>query len=567
MTFTIKYGHISSVKSANEYQKVIQSAERIEFAFLLFVSIIATGLFWTWLVSSLIVNSGFIWSDMMILVFFFIPTILPYYAYWNIWNAKKVVTLKGIPSHWRIAAIVTKAPSEPFSIIQETLRGMMSQSVSCDVWIADEHPAKETIDWCEEHEVNISTRKDVTEYHQERWPRRTKCKEGNLAYFYDTYGFDKYDFVSQFDADHIPDSDYLENILLPFIDDEVGYVAAPSITDANKENSWAVRARLYNESIFHGAMQAGQNGNGAPLCIGSHYAVRTKALREIGGIGPEFAEDYSTTFSFLGNSWKGVFAFDAIAHGHGAGSFTDLVMQDFRWARSLSNLSLNYLSKFWKRLTLRQRIHYVFTQSWYGIIVVYGLLSILIPALAITTNTNFLSVPLHEFLWIAIPSASTFLLIAFWFKRQGLCRPKNIAVISWEDVLFQFARWPWVLMALFASLGETILGLSGSFGLTPKGDSEQKGESVVITFPFVVIIALLFMVLISSPYNQDLAGYRFMLRIMVIVYAFLVLSVHILHLSETHSKFKYLDIKTHALGVVKIFAMVGFFVVIFAFIN
>ena len=34
----------------------------------------------------------------------------------------------------------------------------------------------------------------------------------------------------------------------------------------------------------------------APSCIGSHYAVRTHALKTIGGIGPELAEDFSTSF-------------------------------------------------------------------------------------------------------------------------------------------------------------------------------------------------------------------------------------------------------------------------------
>ena len=140
--------------------------------------------------------------------------------------------------------------------------------------------------------------------HNKTWPRRTKCKEGNLAFFYDHYGYDKYDVVVQMDADHVPEPGYLEEMIKPFSDPEVGYVSAPSICDANADESFWARGRLYLESFLHGALQAGFY---APLCIGSHYAVRTKALKEIGGLGPELAEDHSTSLIFNSNGWRGVF--------------------------------------------------------------------------------------------------------------------------------------------------------------------------------------------------------------------------------------------------------------------
>ncbi len=101
------------------------------------------------------------------------------------------------------------------------------------VWLADEDPSEETRRWCAAHGVLISTRKGVAEYHRTTWPRRTRCKEGNLAYFYDHFGYARYDFVAQFDADHVPTPTYLREILRPFADPKIGYVSAPSICDAN----------------------------------------------------------------------------------------------------------------------------------------------------------------------------------------------------------------------------------------------------------------------------------------------------------------------------------------------
>ena len=167
----------------------------------------------------------------------------------------------------------------------------------------------------------ISTRKGREDYHRLTWPRRTRCKEGNLAFFYDHYGYDNYDIVCQLDADHAPSPGYLREMLRPFADPGVGYVSAPSICDKNAATSWAARGRLYAEASLHGAIQAGYAAGGACLCIGSHYAVRTTALREIGGLGPELAEDHSTTLMFNAAGWRGVHAVDAIAHGDGPNTF------------------------------------------------------------------------------------------------------------------------------------------------------------------------------------------------------------------------------------------------------
>ena len=74
-------------------------------------------------------------------------------------------------------------------LLKITLKAMLAQDLPHDTWLADEDPDEDTIQWCHENGVFISTRKDCPEYHQKTWPRRTRCKEGNLAYFYDHYGY------------------------------------------------------------------------------------------------------------------------------------------------------------------------------------------------------------------------------------------------------------------------------------------------------------------------------------------------------------------------------------------
>jgi cellulose synthase (UDP-forming) len=84
-----------------------------------------------------------------------------------------------------------------------TLLAMLSQRFDApyDVWLCDEAPSEEVLTWCRGRGVRVSTRRGQPEYHRAQWPGRTKCKEGNLAFFYDRFGYRDYDVVAQLDCD------------------------------------------------------------------------------------------------------------------------------------------------------------------------------------------------------------------------------------------------------------------------------------------------------------------------------------------------------------------------------
>lgn len=318
----------SSFFKMEDYLKPIFSpSERKVFLFLVFIWAISTGLFFNYWFSKDHIQG---WPSFMVNTLLLMwSMLLPGYFYFFVSRMKRINPSIEIPKGWSIAMVVTRAPSESFDLVKKTLKAMISQKTPHDTWLADEDPTEEVKAWCRENGVKLSCRKGIPEYHQPVWPRRTKCKEGNLAYFYDTYGYGAYDFVVQLDADHIPGKDYLEHMIRPFVHPDVGYVSAPSICDTNASTSWSARGRLFSESIMHGVLQAGYTFDYAPLCIGSHYSVRTKALKEIGGLGTELAEDHSTTLLFNANGWKGVHAFDATAKGEGPQAFEDCMVQEF----------------------------------------------------------------------------------------------------------------------------------------------------------------------------------------------------------------------------------------------
>jgi len=378
------------------------------------------------------------------------------------------------PGALRVAMIVTKTPSEPFAVLRRTLEAMLAQEPPHDTWLADEDPSSETIAWCFANGVRISSRRGVEEYHRPEWPRRTRCKEGNLAYFYDKWGYDAYDVVCQLDADHVPQPGYLREMLRPFADPQVGYVSAPSICAANAGRNWAARTRLHTEGGFHGILQAGYSNGFAPMCIGSHYAVRTQALRAVGGLGPELAEDHSTTMILNAGGWKGVHAIDAIAIGDGPTTVPDMVIQEFQWSRSLATLLLQYTPRYLRKLRPGLRAQFLFCQMLYPLIALTFLTMYLVPVMAVLFDTSYANVTYPAYLGHMLPTVLVMLAVAASLKRWGHFRPTDASVLSWERVLFIVLQWPWVLWGCIMAARDTLTGKFVDFRITPKGEDHKS---------------------------------------------------------------------------------------------
>lgn len=395
------------------------------------------------------------------------------YFLWVLLNARVSATPNPVPGQFRVAMIATRTRTEPFAVVRRTLRAMLAQKYPHDTWLADEDPTPEILAWCAKHGVRISTRKGRDDYHRAEWPRRTRCKEGNLAFFYNQWGYLYYDLVSQLDADHVPRPGYLREMVRPFADPAVGYVSAPSICAANARDSWAARTRLYAEAGFHGILQAGYTGVLAPMCIGSHYAVRTRALNEVGGLGPELAEDHSTTMLMNAGGWRGVHSINAIAIGDGPASITDLATQEFQWSRSLLSLLLNYTPHYLGSLSLRLRVLFVFCQIWYPLFALTFAMMYALPIVAIMFDRRFAEVTYPAFLGHSLPAVVVMTLIAFRLRHDGFLRPKYAKVIAWEKGLFVLAQWPWVVWGVVMALVDRFRGHFVDFRVTPKGAAQN----------------------------------------------------------------------------------------------
>jgi cellulose synthase (UDP-forming) len=429
--------------------------------------------------------------------------------------------------------IVTKTPSEPFEVVRATLTAMLDQDYPHDTWLADEDPSEETRDWCARHGVRISSRKGVADYHRPVWPRRTRCKEGNLAYFYDHWGYRDYDIVAQLDADHVPQPGYLREMVRPFADPEVGYVSAPSICASNAAESWAARTRLHTEAAFHGLFQTGYTRAFAPMCIGSHYAVRTRALQQVGGLGPELAEDHSTSLLLNAGGWRGVHAIDAIAIGDGPASVADMVTQEFQWSRSLLSLLLQHTGRYVARLPWRLKFLFVFCQLWYPLFAATAAMLYFAPVFALAFDLRYADVTYPEFVLHAAPGVIVLTLIAFRIRRDGFFRPHDAPVLSWEKALFLPLQWPWVFWGCTMAIRDKLTGTFVDFRITPKGAAAARPLPLRVLGVYTILALGATLPVLFSAELANAKGFLLLALINAVLYAAVVVVIVVRHFIDT----------------------------------
>jgi cellulose synthase/poly-beta-1,6-N-acetylglucosamine synthase-like glycosyltransferase len=268
------------------------------------------------------------------------------------------------------------------------------------------------------------------------------------------------------------------------------------------------------------------------MCIGSHYAVRTAALKDSGGLGPELAEDHSTSLLLCAHGWRGIHSIDAIANGDGPATFTDGMVQEFQWARSLVMIFLGVTPRYLGRMPLSLRFQFLFGQLWYFFFggVLLGIY--LLPLLALVFGVSFAHVGYAEFLiWSALPTAVS-LSVIFWIKKQGLLRPANAKILSWEVIVFQLARWPWVVTAIFDAAKCTFSKATLEWKITPKGTADAPVIPWPMLVPYILIVAGSAIASVFHPNSPFTTSYFYLAVFNILTYVALLATIVACHKFE-----------------------------------
>jgi cellulose synthase/poly-beta-1,6-N-acetylglucosamine synthase-like glycosyltransferase len=277
------------------------------------------------------------------------------------------------PPGLRVALLTTIVPGkEPLDLVMTTLRAMkrVRHDADVDVWLLDEGDDAEVRRRCEEIGVRHFTRKGRPEWNQPEGEFRARTKHGNHNAWRAAHE-DAYDVVGQMDPDHVPYPNFLERTLGYFADPDTAFVVAPQVY-ANVTESFVARGAAELAYVFHGIMQRGGNGHGAPLLIGTNHLYRPAAFRQIGGYQDCIIEDHLTSMVVYtavnpatGNTWEGVYTPDILAVGEGPATYSDFFSQQKRWAYGIWQIARRHSPAIFRQLPLRKRLAFFALQSHY----------------------------------------------------------------------------------------------------------------------------------------------------------------------------------------------------------
>ena len=169
------------------------------------------------------------------------------------------------------------------------------------------------------------------------------------------------EFVTIFDCDHVPSSDFLVKTMGWLIKDpNIALVQTPHhfySPDPFEKNLHLDRTMPIENSLFHDFIQKGNDTWNATMFCGSSAVMRRKALEEVGGIAVEtVTEDAHTSLKLNRKGWSSAFIDLPLASGLSTETLAAHIGQRIRWARGMIQIFRLDNPFLGKGLSLPQRL-------------------------------------------------------------------------------------------------------------------------------------------------------------------------------------------------------------------
>lgn len=415
-----------------KYKDVFSRREKITLLLFLLLVIISSGGLAAYLFSTLIISGFNLFLSVAVGLALLVECIrvlqsltLLVFAYF----AKDPVPM--IPGRGlRLAVLTTIVPGkEPFELVAKTLEAMKridpGKGNTLDVWLLDEGNDPGIKAQCAAMGVKHFSRKGKSKWNTSKGAFRARTKHGNHNAWRSKYEND-YDIVAQMDPDHVPRINFITRTLGYFRDPDVAFVVAPQVY-GNIESNWIANGSAFQAYVFHGIIQRGGNGLGAPLLIGTNHLYRTKAFKQINGYQDSIIEDHLTSMIVFGaknkatgENWKGVYTPDIVAVGEGPASFTDYFNQQKRWAYGIWEIATKSTANAIKTMSKRQALVFLMLQFFYPSValswVASSITTVAFAVLPRSVNANIGP----EILLLWLYSLASGLGLFFWLRRFNL---------------------------------------------------------------------------------------------------------------------------------------------------
>ena len=307
---------------------------------------------------------------------------------------------------------------------------------------------------------------------------RVGFKAGALDYGLKTA---KGKFVAIFDADFLPSTEFLNDILPYFVHEKVGVVQS-RWTYINEDYSFLTRLQTVILNTHFSVEQQGRNRSGAYINFNGTAGIwRVSCIADAGGWHADtLTEDLDLSFRAQINGWKFVYAHEIESPSELPVTLPGYKVQQFRWSKgaaecarkNIPGLLKSRAPSFWAKMI---GSFHLLNSSMYLIIIMFVLLSV--PMTYVVQNLSK-----DSWIYALFPYfLSTNLLLFMVFAGGSLSSSKNVGM----DIL----RFPFVFIgfivinmgiSLYMSIGivEGYIGKKSDFIRTPKFNiiAKKKAE-------------------------------------------------------------------------------------------
>jgi cellulose synthase (UDP-forming) len=360
--------------------------------------------------------------------------------------------------------------NEPFEVLEKTIIGALCLDyANFKLWVLDDGRRPWLKDFCETKGVGYLTR-----------PDNAHAKAGNINHALTNTDAE---FVAIFDADFIPQRNFLMRTIGFFSDPKIGIVQLPHAfyNHDPMQANLALRKTLPDEQrFFFEAVMPARDGWDAAFCCGSNSVTRRAALRAIGDALPtdSITEDILLSMTLLRKGYVTRYLCEHLAFGLAPESLNAFFIQRQRWARGAIQILYLATGPLGRGLTLMQRLLFLPTY-W----ILHGLTLMLMifgPLVFLWTGMlPFVNVTTNDIIYYFAPTMLA-VVGGIWVYVPGQYFPFASQVIG----TFQsFKILPHVLQTMVKPFGHL-------FKVTPKGRdaANTTGERGIFWIAVTLIV-------------------------------------------------------------------------------
>ncbi len=232
------------------------------------------------------------------------------------------------PQVWPSVDVFLPTAGEPLDVLDNTYGHVARLDWPGRVvaWVLDDADRPEVAELAARHGFEYRVRSN----------RGHLKKAGNLRFGYQQSDGD---LIAIFDADFVPRTDYLRELVPYFVDPTTGIVQSPQYFDAVKGMPWLQRTAGATQELFYRWIQPARDASRAAICVGTCAIYRRAALDAAGGFAQiGHSEDVHTGVKLMKAGYQLRYVPVLVSKGLCPDQLLGFLNQQYRWCTGSMSL-------------------------------------------------------------------------------------------------------------------------------------------------------------------------------------------------------------------------------------